>query len=193
MKFLVKAELQTTPERAWGFYFDPTFNLELRKVMNVESLDEHEFVETDAQIRMVYHVVARRVMPDWVRKALPDVKIAFTSYDTFDKKKLIMETRFVPDILPNKISGEGVWTVKPTRPGWVERRYEGDLRIHIPLLGGKMEEKLAAGLEGDFALSNQLMAKWVQKDQEALAAGQPLPTLGPASPIKAHFPNGYRG
>lgn len=48
MKFLVKAELQTTPERAWGFYFDPTFNLELRKVMNVESLDEHEFVETDA-------------------------------------------------------------------------------------------------------------------------------------------------
>lgn len=183
MKFIVSAELQTTPERCWAFYFDPTFNLELRKVMLVESIHETVFENTPEHIRMVYHVVARRNMPDWVQKAIPGVKIAFTSHDTFNKKTQSMDVRMLPDILPTKVTAHGLWTVKPIRPGWVERRFDGELKINIPLLGGKMEEKLAAGLEADFGLSNDLMARWIKRDHEALAAGNTLPSLGEPSPI----------
>lgn len=183
MKFIVSAELQTTPERCWAFYFDPTFNLELRQVMQVESIHETVFENTAEQIKMVYHVVARRNMPDWVQKAIPGVKIAFTSTDILNKKTNHMDVRMLPDILPSKVSAHGVWTVRVIRPGWVERRFDGELKINIPLLGGKMEEKLAAGLEADFGLSNDLMARWIKRDQEALAAGRPLPELSPPAPI----------
>lgn len=185
MKLQVRGEMQTTPERCWALYFDPQFNLELRQLLQVESIEEKLFEDTPDHIKMIYHVAVRRNLPDWVRKAIPDVKVAYTSFDTFDKKRNIMEMHIKTDFLSNKISGSGVWTVKTTRPGWVERRYDGEIKISLPLVGGTMEEKLCAALEHDFGLSNELMVRWVKRDLDALAAGKPLPELGKPTALKA--------
>lgn len=193
MRIFVRGELETTPERAWKIYFDPQFHLELCQTLNVESLTESSWEETDEHIKMTYHVVARRNLPDWVQKVIPNVRIAYTATDIFNKKSQQIRMSLIPDVLPSKITGHGTWTIRTIRPGVVERMYEGDISINIPLVGRKMEEKLVPALEYDFGLTNELLGKWVARDKAALAASQPLPELKPPSPLSQRYPNGYRG
>lgn len=193
MRIHVSGELETTPERAWQIYFDPQFHLELCQTLNVESLNESVWEDTAEQLKMTYHVVARRNLPDWVKKVIPNVRIAYMATDIFNKKNQQIKMSLTPDVLPSKITGHGTWSIRTIRPGVVERTYEGDITINIPLVGRKMEEKLVPALEADFGLTNELMARWVAKDKAALAAGQPLPELKPPSPLSSRYPNGYRG
>jgi len=170
----IRDEFQTTAQRIWDIFFDPEFVRQLAARLRLQR-EIYEFEDTPEQLRMVYKVVAHRAVPDWIRRVMGDVKVTFVATDVYDKKthRLSAQTRDV---------AYGNWTVTEIRPGWVSREFYGELTVDVPLIGGKIAEKVGAGLESDFAMMHVLLREWIQRDLTALAAGQPLPALNPPSP-----------
>jgi hypothetical protein len=70
----------------------------------------------------------------------------------FDLDAATATTRLVPDHYPNRLTCTGHYTFRSVGPGGGRlagaiRRLEGDLRVRVPLVGGRVEQALVSGLQ----------------------------------------------
>jgi len=174
----VRRELQTSAERAFLTYYDRRFEQELHKAIRAKEVKTLSWEEDDEVAKGTLLVVVRRRIPEWATRIVGPITPDFTITDRIDKKKLVHEVMIASVAMPDRIHGKGRWSIEPgDRPGWVVRVFEGEVHVKLPMVARMLEDKLAKTLQSEFERINDLIAERIDRDNEALAQGRPLPPL----------------
>jgi hypothetical protein len=89
----------------------------------------------------------------------PD-RLTWVEQLVFDLDRGTATTRLVPDHYPDRLTCTGVYTFRASRHGaeMSVRRLEGDLKVRVPLVGGRVENALVNGLQQHARAEQDLIA-----------------------------------
>jgi hypothetical protein len=85
-------------------------------------------------------------------------KLSWVEEIDFDLGRAAATTRLLPDHYADRLSCSGRYTFVASGPGLTARRLEGDLKVRMALVGGKVEGALVSGLREHAADEQPLIA-----------------------------------
>ena len=97
---------------------------------------------------------------------LPSAALTFIDADrlswveelVFDLDAATATTRLRPDHYPDRLTCTGTYTFQADGAGRSRRRLDGDLKVRVPLVGGRVEKALVSGLQEHAVAEQQLIA-----------------------------------
>lgn len=148
MKFSLPHTFDCDPATLWSITDDPEFERRLgeRSDTGRELLDER----IDGGVRYVRRrITANRELPAAMKKVLGSDQITYTqeTWRPVDGNEL--RWKITPMVLAGKFTGEGTTTVTAIPTG-CRRIIAGELRIAVPLIGAKMEQKLVDDVRASY-------------------------------------------
>jgi len=85
-------------------------------------------------------------------------KLSWVEEIHFDLSRAAATTRLMPDHYADRLTCSGRYTFVASAAGHTVRRLEGDLKVRVPLVGGKVEGALVSGLREHAADEQPLIA-----------------------------------
>lgn len=104
-----------------------------------------------------------------VRRVVDPARLTWVEESTLDRRTHRTTWRIVPDHYRNllRASGEFRLTSHPTAPAErTIRTTEAELKVTVPLVGGKVEQAIVSGLRDHAALEEEVLDAWLH-DNEA--------------------------
>jgi hypothetical protein len=99
-----------------------------------------------------------------VRRVVDPARLTWVEESTLDRRTHRTTWRIVPDHYRNLLRSEGTFqlTADPDDPtGRTTRRAEGELRVTVPLVGGKVERAIVDGLRDHAAQEESVLDDWL--------------------------------
>ena len=139
---------------------DPEYEVRLKERTGVD----RQFIseEVDGEERTVRRqIVTQREVPKPMRKAAGMDRVQYEQISVYNDAERVLKWRVVlPGGLGNRATIQGTTTLVDT-DGGCERAMVGEISIRIPLVGGKMEKKLAEGIGESYAGAAEIIAEMV--------------------------------
>ncbi len=144
MRFTVTDEFACTPERLWELLEDGEFikRLEERTEQRRELIEEEI---DDGVCHRRIRWVSQRDIPGVMKKALGIDRLEYEHDQRIDRSEGTMHWEVTTPFVPRRVEVTGTTRVEPTDEG-CRRMVEGQVQIRLPLMGKKMEQKLAGRL-----------------------------------------------
>ena len=144
MRFTVTDEFACTPERLWEILEDGEFinRLEERTEQRRELVEEH--ADNGVCHRRI-RWVSQRDIPGVMKKALGIERLEYEHVQRLDRAEGVMDWEVTTPFLSDRVDVTGTTRVVATQQG-CRRAVEGQVQIRLPLMGKKMEAKLAGRL-----------------------------------------------
>lgn len=155
MKLKLEHRFECTPEQYWEIVADHEVDLEMAAASDgeYELLFEHD---EDGITTRRQRIIMNRELPAAMTKVLGSDRIGYELETRIDNKASRSEWTITPLVLPDRISGAGVAVVTATKDGCL-RIIEGDLKVRVPILGKKMEERLVADVSKSYDRSAEII------------------------------------
>jgi hypothetical protein len=99
-----------------------------------------------------------------VRRVVDPARLTWVEESTLDRRTHRTTWRIVPDHYRNLLRSEGTFQLTPLDDGGgarTRRTAEGELRVTVPLVGGKVERAIVDGLREHAALEEGVLDEWL--------------------------------
>lgn len=161
MKLLVRHTFPCTPDEFWQIFWDPAFDERMQQGQTAlrELLEDRE--EGPVRIQR-YRFTPNKTYPAPMVAAIGTDKISYETENRFDRGTKVLNWRVRPSVMPDKITAEGTFVVRPVPEG-CERVVEGKIEVRIMLIGGRIEQAIVsdveAGYEGAAKVVREIVAE----------------------------------
>jgi len=160
MRFQVEQRFDAPVATVLATYTDPAF---YERLVGLSKVGEPQVVEyrTDAQqVVMRVHYRFTADLPSAALAVIDADKLTWIEESTYDLAAATCRSKLLPDHYPDRLTASATSAFTAAGAGTV-RRIDGDLRVRMPLVGGKVERAIVSGLQdhlGDEArVANQYM------------------------------------
>jgi len=158
--FAFTHEFETDADRYWNVFFDEAYNRELCARLDIKHRDVLVRYEDDAIIHYEHRVMPRRQLPFVVRQIVRG-ELGFVEKATFYKAKSYMDVTIEPTLFKDRTDVRATYSVVTIAPGRVQRTYEGDVNIDMPMLGHTIEAALLADARRAFDIAAVVTQEWL--------------------------------
>ena len=163
MHFRIEQHFDAPLARVEATYVDPAF---IERLGTLPKLGRPSLLEQSSD----GHRVRQRVdyaftghLSGAVRRVVDPDRLTWTEETTLDRTTHRTEWRIVPHHYAQLLRCAG-WFQLEERPGGGCRRVaEADIRVSVPLVGGKVEQALVSGLREHAALEERVVAEWLEQ------------------------------
>lgn len=110
-----------------------------------------------------------------VRRVVDPARLTWVEESTLDRRTHRTTWRIVPDHYRNLLRSEGTFQLEPAGPAGpagadgpaarTRRRADGELKVTVPLVGGKVERAIVDGLREHAALEEQVLDAWLEQNR----------------------------
>lgn len=160
MEFVVEQVIAAPLDAVEGAFVDPGFLArlaELPSFAGVELLDQE--VDGDLVRQRVRYAFVGELSPA-VTAVVDPAKLSWVEESVHDRTTHRAACRIVPDHYAQRL--ECSYTVQLTAKGGATRRtVQGDLRVRVPLLGGRAERAIVGGLRDHAEREAAALAAWL--------------------------------
>jgi hypothetical protein len=135
------------------------------------------------------HLVHQRVRYAFTGDLSPAVtrvvdprKLTWVESSTLDRRTHVTDFEILPDHYANRLSARGRFTLTggtsgsatggTTHTAATTRTAEGDLTVHVPLVGRRAEQAIVSGLADHARLEADAVNDWLRRNQQAFPAEQ---------------------
>jgi hypothetical protein len=144
--------------------FDPDFFAELRDLPGVEApqLLGREQRGTTVHVRLRYRFSGD--LPSIARSVLGRGELAWIQRCTVDLERHRTDFTIEPESHAELLTCSGAYLLRALRPppdAETARTISGDLRVHVPLLGGRAERAIASGLVERLDAEARALERWL--------------------------------
>lgn len=163
MRFRIEQHFDAPVEQVEAAYLDPRFLDRLSELPKlgrptlVERRDEGEAVHQSIRYRFTGEVNAA------VRKVVDPARLTWVEESTLDRTTHVTTWRIVPDHYGNLIRSSGTFRLEGDGEGRTRRITEAEMKVSVPLLGGRVEQAIVSGLrahaEGEAQVVAALLAE----------------------------------
>jgi hypothetical protein len=138
MQFSIVHDFDVEPAGFWALFFSEAFENELFRGLKMRSWDVFERREEGDKLFRKVKLEPDMSVPSWASSVIKET--GYTEIDVFHKNDSKMDVTIVPAMLRDRFHLSGVFAVTPLGPGRCRREFKGEIRVSVPLLGGKIEK-----------------------------------------------------
>jgi hypothetical protein len=162
MKYTIEDTFDVSPARYWQVFFDDEYNRALWPYLNIECKPlklERTGEGDDLRIVREQHLTPKREVPAIIAKFVKGA-ISYTERNEFTARTNSMRTTTTPSFMADKIHTVGTYRLDVLGPEKVNRVWEGEIDVSIPLVGGKVEKLLAEEVRDSYKRATEFTRKW---------------------------------
>lgn len=161
MRFRLAHEFDVSPEKFWSVFFIKAYNEELYKQLHFHHYELLEFEEHEQgrSMKRVQKLEPGSSLPSWASSLIPSM--AYTEYNLYNKQKSNMEVNLESALLKDRFWFQGIYQVSPLPNQRCFRDFVGEVKISVPLLGGKLEKLVIEQLQAAEPTVIQVTKKWL--------------------------------
>ena len=101
-----------------------------------------------------------------VRRVVDPKRLTWVEESTLTRATHRTTWRIVPDHYPAMIRASGSFQLAADGPTATIRTTEGEIRVNVPLVGGKVERAIVSGLEDHAAAEVDVIDAWLRERSE---------------------------
>jgi hypothetical protein len=149
--FATQQAVGVSPARAMAAYATPAF-YEGRPIQDhIEVLELVRHEDTGASVVMEVRFAFRGPISPAVQRVIDRNKMTWITRNELRPDELRADWVVLPDHYPDRLSAGGVYRFEPDDDGTSSVvSLEGDLKVHVPLLGKSVEKVIVSGLRNYF-------------------------------------------
>ena len=144
-------------------YLDPAF-LEaiaaLPKIGRPQLLDQAAEADGRRRQRVRFHFVGD--LSGAVRAVVDPDRLSWVEETVFDPAAHRSEVRIVPDHYGGRLHSRMTITFEEPAEGGTVRRARGEVKVHMPLVGGKVEAAIVSGMREHAAAEAAALEGWLE-------------------------------
>lgn len=125
----------------------------------IESRDEN-----GVQIR-VRRITAKRELPAPMRKALGSDAIRYDQETRRKEGENTLRWTIIPMVLKDRLSAEGVTRIDQVGEGRSSRTIEGEVNVRVPLVGKRMEQRLADEVASGYSRAADIIRDMLAREK----------------------------
>lgn len=156
MKFATTQTVAVPPARAMAAYGSPAF-YEGREVKDhIEVLDVVRHEDTGSRLLMEVRFAFRGPISPAVQRFIDHNKMTWITRNEIRPDEARADWQVLPDHYPDRLKASGVYTFEPGAEGADGAGassvvgIEGELKVHVPVLGKSVEKVIVSGLRKYF-------------------------------------------
>mgnify|MGYP000103044708 CR=1 FL=1 len=96
-----------------------------------------------------------------VRRVVDPKRLTWVEEATIDRRSHVTSWRIVPDHYANLLRSNGTFRLVAEGEG-TRRVAEGELKVSVPLVGGKVEQAIVSGLREHAELEHDVLEEWLR-------------------------------
>lgn len=158
MKFATQQAVAVSPARAMDAYSTPAFYEGRTKRDNIEVIEVVRHEETGSRVLMEVRFAFRGPISPAVQRIIDRNKMTWITRNVILPDESRADWVVLPDHYPDRLSASGVYTFEPGADGPETSSVvgiEGDLKVHVPILGRSVEKVIVSGMRKYFAAEVQ--------------------------------------
>lgn len=163
MQFLFSHEFDTTPEGFWAVFWDEEYNKALYQALAIRSRTVLKDEQSGGVRRRSQRLEPSVPVPGWASSVLKD--LSYTEHDTFHPERSSMDVQIEPVLGKDRFQMSGVFSVTPSGNGRCRRDFKGEVKISVPLLGGKLEKLMMEQLREAYDQAAAVTRDFIRKRQ----------------------------
>jgi hypothetical protein len=148
VKFTIDQQVDVDPDRAVAAYANPAFFEGRPPRENISVLEVARHERQGDRVLMEVHFRFAGTVSSAVRAVVDPKKMSWVTHSEIDLEAHRSDWTIVPDHYPDRLTGRGSYTFSPGAggPDTTAMRVEGDLKVHVPFVGGTVERVIVSGL-----------------------------------------------
>jgi hypothetical protein len=153
VKFETTQAVAVPPARAMAAYGSPAFyeGRSIRDHIEVLEVVRHE--DTGSRLLMEVRFAFRGPLSPAVQRIIDRNKMSWITRNEIRPDEARADWQVLPDHYPDRLSASGVYTFEPGADGAETSTVvgiQGDLKVHVPVLGKSVERVIVSGLRKYF-------------------------------------------
>ncbi|HEY1652766.1 MAG TPA: DUF2505 family protein [Acidimicrobiales bacterium] len=153
MKFATQQAVAVPPARAMAAYGTPAFYEGRTKRDNIEVIEVVRHEDTGSRVLMEVRFAFRGPISPAVQRIIDRNKMSWITRNEIKTDEARAEWVVLPDHYPDRLSARGVYTFEAGAEGPETSSVvgiEGDLKVHVPILGRSVEKVIVSGMRKYF-------------------------------------------
>jgi hypothetical protein len=152
VKFSIDQRVAVDPDRAAAAYADRRFFEGRAPRDHISVLEVPRAERSGDQVHMEVRFRFSGAVSSAVRAVVDPKKMTWVTRNEVDLAQRRSQWTIVPDHYPDRLSGRGsyLFALASDEPGSTVVTLEGDLQVHVPLLGRSVERVIVSGLRSYF-------------------------------------------
>jgi hypothetical protein len=165
MRFQVEQRFTAPVADVLDAYTDPAF---YERLVGLPKVGEPRVLDRTVdgnRVVLRVHYTFTASLPAAALAVMDADKLTWVEETTFDLAAASSRSRLLPDHYPDRLqaSASASFAAAPGDPGATLRRIDGDLKVRMPLVGGKVEGAIVSGLREHLAdeadVANRFLAE----------------------------------
>jgi hypothetical protein len=168
MHFRIQHDFEIDAASYWEMFFSADYTEELYRSLKMRDwkiLDEHDDGKT---LRRTVRMTPAQQVPTIFQSVIKDT--SYTEHDIFHRERSSMDVTIEPAIMRDKFDMRGIYSVQPLGEGRCRRVWEGDCKVSIMLLGGKIEKYMVDEMHSSYSVATDVTRRWIDKRKRGSAA-----------------------
>jgi hypothetical protein len=152
VKFSIDAAATVGPDEAALAYATPAFFEGRAARDNIDVIEVVHHERDGERVRMEVRFRFSGAVSSAVRAVVDPKKMSWVTRNDLDLAARRSNWVIVPDYYPDRLSGRGTYTFSPGTDGPESATVTlaGELKVHVPLLGGSVERVIVPGMRSYF-------------------------------------------
>lgn len=163
MRFRIEQHFDAPLAAVEAVYTDPAF---LDRLAGLPKLGRPTLIDRRVDDGVIHQSVRYRFVGELspaVRRVVDRDRLTWIEESTHDCRTHRTTWSIVPDHYGALLRCRGTFTFEPEGRGATRRVAEGDMRVSVPLVGGRVEAAIVSGLEEHAVLEAQAAADWLEE------------------------------
>ncbi|MGI8794458.1 MAG: DUF2505 domain-containing protein [Acidimicrobiales bacterium] len=161
MRFEIEQRFTGALEVVEAAFTDPDF---LTRLAALPKLGQPELLDRSEDGKLVlmsvrYHFVGD--ISSAVRAVVDPSRLVWIEESTLDRTTHMTTWTIVPEHYGGLLRSSGTYELRDLGDGSVLRRATGELKVSVPLVGGRVERAIVSGLEEHAALEEDVMSEFL--------------------------------
>lgn len=166
MRFRIEQRFRAPLAAVEAAYVDPAF---LARLASLPKLGAPTLLDQVVDGDLVHQKIRFRFTGDVssaVRRVVDPARLTWVEESTFDRRTHVTTWRIVPDHYAGMIRCAGTFRLTEeddggSGAGATRRTAEADIKVNVPLVGGKVERAIVSGLEEHAAAEVEILEDWL--------------------------------
>lgn len=161
MEIELRHRFPVPAERAYEELFSEAFELESARRTRIGRQVLEDRVEGDRRLRRV-RVTPEQTFPAPVARVIGTDRFNYVMEERHEPARTRMDWVVRPDAMADKLSVDGSWELRPMG-GSCERIVKIRIRVHVPIVGGRIEQQIGAELKAGYEQAAAFAQQWLQE------------------------------
>jgi hypothetical protein len=146
MRFDAEQRFKIPHDQLLALFTDPDFYASLGGLPQISVPEVVRHSASGDTVRIDLHQRYTGELPSAALTVIDPAKLTWIEELVFDLATATATSRLVPDHYSDRLSCTGTYSFRPDGTTGSIRRLDGDLKVRMPLVGGRVEQALVSGL-----------------------------------------------